>query len=103
MTGLKQPYMVVDGGRQITVRDASDEAKPFAFDHCFDAREARDAGASQAEVFEAIGKKVRGTTSVNRMPTADRSAIIMDGSGHDSPRSTPARPPNPTPTPTPRC
>lgn len=59
MKDLKQPYMAVDGGRQITVRDAADEAKPFAFDHCFDARDAQDAGAAQEEVFEAIGKKVR--------------------------------------------
>jgi hypothetical protein len=58
MKDLKQPYMLVDGGRQITVRDASDEPKPFAFDHCFDSRDTRDAGASQAEVFESIGKKV---------------------------------------------
>ena len=59
MKDLKQPYMVVDSGRQITVRDAADEPKPFAFDHCFDSREAQDATASQEEVFEAIGKKVR--------------------------------------------
>lgn len=71
MKGLKQPYMAVDQGRQITVRDASNEPKPFAFDYCFDSRDVKDAGASQAEVFEAIGKKVRWSR---------RRALLIDGS-----------------------